>query len=40
MLEGLLNNDPNDAGIQKDLAEIKATQAAVEKKGMAKFKGK
>ncbi|KAG8714698.1 hypothetical protein FRC11_007489 [Ceratobasidium sp. 423] len=36
---GDYKGDPNDAGIKKDLEDIKIKQAAVEKKGMAKFKG-
>lgn len=39
ILEVLLKNDPNDAGIKKDLADIKASQSSVEKKGLSKFKG-
>ncbi|KAG8747348.1 hypothetical protein FRC10_001527 [Ceratobasidium sp. 414] len=39
MVEELLKNDPNDEAMKKDLADIKATQAVVEKKGLSKFKG-
>ncbi|CAE6536281.1 unnamed protein product [Rhizoctonia solani] len=39
ILEELLKQDPNDAAVKKDLDEIKIKQAAVEKKGMSKFKG-
>ncbi|KAF8606564.1 TPR-like protein [Ceratobasidium sp. AG-I] len=39
MIEELLKKEPDDAAMKKDLAEIQATQKAVEKKGMSKFKG-
>ncbi|QRV89907.1 hypothetical protein RhiJN_17925 [Ceratobasidium sp. AG-Ba] len=39
MIEELIKADPNDEAMKKDLADIKATQAAVEKKGLSKFKG-
>ncbi|CAE6461260.1 unnamed protein product [Rhizoctonia solani] len=39
ILEDLLKQDPNDAAMKKDLEDIKAKQAAIEKKGMSKFKG-
>ena len=39
MIEELLKKDPDDAAMKKDLAETQATQKAVEKKGMSKFKG-
>jgi hypothetical protein len=39
MIEELLKADPNDEAMKKDLVDIKAKQAAVEKKGMSKFKG-
>lgn len=39
IIEELLKNDPDDAAMKKDLADIQANQKAVEKKGMSKFKG-
>lgn len=39
MIEELLQKEPDDAAMKKDLAEIQATQKAVEKKGLSKFKG-
>ncbi|KAG8734141.1 hypothetical protein FRC12_018634 [Ceratobasidium sp. 428] len=39
MIEELLKNDPDDEAMKKDLADIKSTQTAVEKKGLSKFKG-
>ncbi|KAJ1307711.1 hypothetical protein OPQ81_001800 [Rhizoctonia solani] len=39
LLEELLKKDPNDAAMKKDLEEVKVKQAAIEKKGLAKFKG-
>ncbi|CAE6473004.1 unnamed protein product [Rhizoctonia solani] len=39
IIEELVKQDPNDAAMKKDLEDIKVKQAAVEKKGMAKFKG-
>ncbi|KAH7341607.1 hypothetical protein B0J17DRAFT_647267 [Rhizoctonia solani] len=39
ILEDLLKQDPNDAAMKKDLEDIKVKQAAIEKKGMSKFKG-
>ncbi|KAG9104845.1 hypothetical protein FRC06_008075 [Ceratobasidium sp. 370] len=39
IIDELLKNDPNDEAMKKDLADIKASQAAVEKKGLSKFKG-
>ncbi|KAG9095949.1 hypothetical protein FRC07_011009 [Ceratobasidium sp. 392] len=39
MIEELIKNDPDNEAMKKDLADIKTTQAAVEKKGMSKFKG-
>ncbi|ELU40689.1 TPR_2 domain-containing protein [Rhizoctonia solani AG-1 IA] len=40
ILEELLKQDPNDVLMKKDLEDIKIKQAATEKKGLAKFKGK
>ncbi|CAE7225970.1 unnamed protein product [Rhizoctonia solani] len=39
ILEELLKQEPNDAAMKKDLEDIKAKQAATEKKGLSKFKG-